>query len=614
MKHGLHPFALLHLENIDDVGTLGSLTGDGDLIALLPVDLSAIGEEEEIVMGGGGEDIRHIVLIPGGDALLAHAALGLGRILADGGALDVARLGEGEDALLLFYEILNVNLILHVLDLGLTVIAVLIGNGGELFLEDLLDKTFVREDPVIISDPLFQFLVFPLQLFPVKTLEGFQAHIQNRLGLDLIQSEASHQCFLGVIIAGTDDLDDLVNIVLGDEQTLQQVGSLLGLFQVVLGAADDDLFLEGKILVNDMPQGEDLRLRLVIHQGQHIDGKGGLELGLGEQAVEHHLGIGVPLELDNDAHTVTVGFIPDIGNALQALVLHLLRHGLDEHPLVHNIGKLGDDDAGAVLAEFLEFMAGTDHHAATAGGIGGADAAAAHDNALGGEVRALDMLHQVGKGGIGIVQHTDAGANDLPQVMGRNIGGHTNGDTAGTVYQEVGEAGGKDPGLLAALVKVGVPVHRLLVDIPEHLIRDFGKTGLGITIGSRGVAIHRAEVTVTIHQHIAHGEVLGKTHQGVVHRGVTMGVVAAQHVTHAGGGFLKGPVRGEVILIHGVEDTAVDRLETVTNIRQGTANDDAHGVLDVGFFHFGDQRGFHDFLVGVADLLRIVLGFFSHWL
>ena len=93
-----------------------------------------------------------------------------------------------------------------------------------------------------------------------------------------------------------------------------------------------------------------------------------------------------------------------------------------------------------------------------------------------------------------------------------------------------------------------------------------------------------------------------------------MGVVAAQHVTHAGGGFLKGPVRGEVILIHGVEDAAVDRLETVTNIRQGTAHDDAHGVLDVGFFHFGDQRGFHDFLVGVADLLRIVLGFFSHWL
>ena len=40
---------------------------------------------------------------------------------------------------------------------------------------------------------------------------------------------------------------------------------------------------------------------LVVHQCQHIDGERGLQLGLGEQAVEHHLGVGVPLQLDSHA-------------------------------------------------------------------------------------------------------------------------------------------------------------------------------------------------------------------------------------------------------------------------------------------------------------------------
>ncbi len=299
-------------------------------------------------MGGGGEHVHHGVLVPGGDALLAHAALALGRILADGGALDVPVGGEGEDALLLLDQVLDVDLVLHVLDLGLAVVAVLVGDGLQLLLQDGLYQILIRQHPQIVGDFLLQLLVLVLQLLPVQPLQSLQAHIQNGLGLDIVQTEAVHQVLLGVVIAGADDMDDLVDVVLGNQQTLQQMGPLLGLLQVVAGAADDDLLLEGQVLVDDVPQGEDLGLGLVLHQGQHIDGKGGLELGLGKQAVEHHLGIGVPLQLDDDAHTVAVGLVPDVGDALQALVLHLVGHILDEHPLVHLIGKLRDDDAGAV--------------------------------------------------------------------------------------------------------------------------------------------------------------------------------------------------------------------------------------------------------------------------
>ena len=60
---------------------------------------------------------------------------------------------------------------------------------------------------------------------------------------------------------------------------------LQSLVQVELGAADDNFFLEGQVLVNNVPQRQDLRLALVVNQGQHIDGEGSLELRLGKQAV-----------------------------------------------------------------------------------------------------------------------------------------------------------------------------------------------------------------------------------------------------------------------------------------------------------------------------------------
>ena len=158
-------------------------------------------------------------------------------------------------------------------------------------------------------------------------------------------------------------------------------------------------------------------------------------MGLGEQAVQYHLRIGVALQLDDHPHAVAVGLIPDVGDALDTLVLHLIGDGFDEHPLVYLIGQLRENDTGTSIAELLKLVAGADHQPAPAGGVGGADAAAPHDDTLCGEVRALDVLHQIAEGGVRIVQHADAGANDLPQVVGRDVGGHAHGDAAGAVDQ-----------------------------------------------------------------------------------------------------------------------------------------------------------------------------------
>jgi len=90
-------------------------------------------------------------------------------------------------------------------------------------------------------------------------------------------------------------VDDLVDVILRDEQTLQQVGALLGLFEVVFRSAHDQLFLEGEVLVDDVAQVEYLRLGLVVYQRQHVYRKARLHLGLRQQAVEHDLRICVAL-------------------------------------------------------------------------------------------------------------------------------------------------------------------------------------------------------------------------------------------------------------------------------------------------------------------------------
>ena len=91
-----------------------------------------------------------------------------------------------------------------------------------------------------------------------------------------------------------------------------------------------------------------------------------------------------------------------------------------------------------------------------------------------------------------------------------------------------------------------------------------------------------------------------------------MGMVLTKNVTDAGGGLLKGLVAGQTALVHGVQDPAVDRLQAVTNVGQGTAHDDGHGVFNVGTLHFVHQIAGGDHLIRETDVLRFVASIVCH--
>ena len=332
-----------------------------------------------------------------------------------------------------------------------------------------------------------------------------------------------------------------------------------------------------------------------------------LQLRLGKEPVEHDLGVGVLFYLDDDAHAVAVGLVAQAGDALEALVAHLVGDVLDELALVDLVGQLGDDDAEAVVAVFLYLGARPDDDLAAAGGVGGADAAAAHDDALGGEIGAFDILHKVGQARVRVIEDADAGVDDLGKVVRRDIRGHADGYAARAVDQEVWEARGEHAGLLSALVEVGVPVHGLLVDVPEHLVGYFRHAGLGVTVGRRGIAVHGAEVAVAVNERIAHGKVLRETDQRVVNGAVAVRMVVTEHVADGGGALLEGLVGGEPALVHSIEDTPMHGLEPVPHVRQRPAHDDAHGVAHVALFHLAHDLARDDLLIGEHYVLGFVV-------
>ena len=84
-------------------------------------------------------------------------------------------------------------------------------------------------------------------------------------------------------------------------------------------------------------------------------------------------------------------------------------------------------------------------------------------------------------------------------------------------------------------------------------------------------------------------------------------MIAAEHVADAGGGLFERLIARQSVLIHRVEDPAVDGLQPVAHVGQRASDDDGHGVLDIGGLHLVDELAPDDLLVGEADILGLII-------
>ncbi|MNJ31361.1 hypothetical protein D3C77_259960 [compost metagenome] len=386
-------------------------------------------------------------------------------------------------------------------------------------------------------------------------------------------------------------MDDLVDIGDGDGQTDQDVAAIARLGQLELDPANDHFLAELEEELQQLAQAHLLGPPVV--QRQHVDAERGLQRRIAIELIQDHVARGVALQLDDDAHALAVRLVADIGDAFQAFLAHHFGDALDQGLLVHLIGQFGDDDGVAILADFLHrsLAAHDDRAAPLAQRI--ARRRAAHDLAARGEVRPRHDVQQGVVRHVRIVQQGDRGVDHFAQVVRRDVGRHADGDAARAVDQQVRNPRRQDDGLQFLLVIVRLEIDRVLVDVGQQGHRRRGHLGLGVTHGGRHIAVDRAEVALAVDQHQPHGEVLGHADQGHVDRGVAVRVEPAQHVADHAGALRIRPLGRHVQVVHRIKDAPMHRLQTVARVRQGPADDHAHGVVEVGALQLildGDGR------------------------
>ena len=244
-----------------------------------------------------------------------------------------------------------------------------------------------------------------------------------------------------------------------------------GLFKKVPCAVGDHIEPEIEVMEKHLLKCQ--HPGLAVYQSQHVDRKAVLQLGQLEKLIEKHLGIDVAAHFDDDPHAAAVAFVPYVGYAVYPALLVQVGNAFNEPCLVDLVGKLAYDDAVTPFFVLLYLGPGPDIYLAPAREIGVFYARAAQYYAACGEVGAFYVLAQLLKPRVPVVDKAYDPVYDLRKVMGRDIGGHADGDAAGAVYQKLREARGHDLRLFELVVKVGSKADRFLFDVGQHLLGYF---------------------------------------------------------------------------------------------------------------------------------------------
>ncbi len=294
---------------------------------------------------------------------------------------------------------------------------------------------------------------------------------------------------------------------------------------------------------------------------------------------------------------LVVRFVAQVFHQRQLFRQHLRRDLLQHPRAAHLVGKRRDDD----VAVFL-LITGAHAQRAVASRVHGSDVLGRRDDLrFGGKVRTLDMLAEIDERRFRLLQQAHASCRHFPQIVGRNVGRHADGDAGGAVQQHVGQTRGQHGGLVQGAVEIRHPIHGALAKLRQQHSSEAGETRLRVAHGGEGFRIvHRAPVSLPVDERITKRERLRHEHHGVVAGGLSVGMKLAEHVAHRARRLLVLRARVQTELRHRVDDAPLHRFEAVADMRQGAIEDHVHGVIQVRFLGEILQRDAFD---GFVQLL-----------
>ena len=275
------------------------------------------------------EEVLHPILRLRVHATKPTAATPLGSVRVDRESLHITLVRHGHDHVLLDDQVFDVERPDRVRDLASAIVAVLLRDLCKLVFEDVHADRLGTEDAAQLGDDLADLGQFSLDLFGLESGESSQTHVENRLRLTLGQLEPLLQLGrsdLGVL-RGSDELDDLVDIVDGDLEALEDVLAIQRPGQIEFGAPHDDDEAMVDVVLKHLAKRQ--YLRLAVHERQHDDPERGLHLRMLVQTVQHDFRHRITLELDDDPHAVAVRLVTQVPDVGQLLVAHELGDLLD---------------------------------------------------------------------------------------------------------------------------------------------------------------------------------------------------------------------------------------------------------------------------------------------
>jgi len=238
---------------------------------------------------------------------------------------------------------------------------------------------------------------------------------------------------------------------------------VLGLVQLEPGSADNDFFAEINEVFEDLFQVQGLWS--VVDHCEHVDAETGLQGGELVELIDDHICIDIFLEVNDDADTLQIRFIPQVADAFNLAFIHQSGDFFHQIGFIQGVGDLRDNDGFQTLFAFFHMDAGPDFYASSACPVGLANAGFAVQQPPRGEIRGFDQGHQIRDCCFRVVQEHKHCIHDFRKIVRWDIGGHAHGDSRRTVDKQVGHLGGQDDGFFQAVVIVGPEGHGVFFDV-----------------------------------------------------------------------------------------------------------------------------------------------------
>ena len=293
----------------------------------------------------------------------------------------------------------------------------------------------------------------------------------------------------------------------GDLETFEDMEPLLRLAQVVGGAPGHHFFAVIQERFERLFEIE--HLWAAVGNGEQIDAEGFLQRRVLIELVEDDVGYGIALELDDDAHSVAVRLIAEIGDSFNFLFLHQTGNLLDDAIFVDHERDFTDNDlllAGAFDRLSKSLAAHLDDAFTLMVCLG--DRLLAVNETAGREIRPRDILHQLLDRKVRIFHQGDQSIDHFPQIVRRDIGRHSDRDTRGTIDQQIWHARRQNRRFFEGVVVVRSEIDGLFLDIRQQLFGETGHADFGVAHRRGRIGIDGAEVSLAIDQRIAHREIL----------------------------------------------------------------------------------------------------------